>query len=211
MEYSINNATAERIRTCLKDTAPPSDPTDVLLAAAGRDWPREVLDSLGQPLRPSAVLIPIIERRDGLTVLLTERAADLTHHAGQISFPGGGMEPGDSDLTATALRETHEEIGIRPTAVEVTGYLDPLPTISGYAVTPVVGLVDAGIRIRLDTREVAAAFEVPLEFLLDSGNQQHDVREVRGVEIPIITYQYQSWRIWGATAAMIVDLQHKLF
>lgn len=180
------------------------------MLADGRDWPRTVLDSLNAPLRPSAVLIPLVERPSGLRVVLTERAAQLTHHAGHISFPGGGMEPGDSDLTATALRETHEEIGVRPSAVEVTGYLAPLPTISGYAVTPVVGVVNADERFIPDAREVAAVFEVPFEFLLDSGNQQHSVRQVRGVDIPIITYEYESHRIWGVTAAMIVALKCKL-
>ncbi len=156
------------------------------------------------------MLVPIIERRPGLTVLLTERAADLKHHPGQISFPGGRMEPGDRDLTDTALRETHEEVGIEPSAIDVAGFLSPLPTVTGYAVTPIVGLVDAAVSLSLDRREVAAAFEVPLEFLLDPGNQVRTTRAFRGVDIPIIAFHYGPRRIWGATAAMIVALQKKL-
>jgi 8-oxo-dGTP pyrophosphatase MutT (NUDIX family) len=165
---------------------------------------------MAQPLRPSAVLIPIVERHDGLTVLLTERAADLTHHAGQISFPGGGMEAGDQDLAATALREAEEEVGLRSFDVEIAGFLAPLPTISGFAVTPVVGLVNAAAQLTLDSREVAAAFEVPLEFLLNTDNQQHSMRTVGGVEVPVIAYHYEQWKIWGATASMIVSLHNKL-
>lgn len=156
------------------------------------------------------MLVPIIERRAGLTVLLTERAAHLKHHAGQISFPGGRMEPGDRDLLDTALRETAEEVGIAPAAVDVAGYLKPLPTVTGYAVTPIVGLVDAAVSLTLDAREVADAFEVPLEFLLDADNQQRSVRRFRGVDIPVIAFDYGPRRIWGATAAMIVTLQKKL-
>ena len=156
------------------------------------------------------MLVPIIERRHGLTVLLTERAAHLTHHAGQISFPGGRMEAGDRDILATALRETREEVGIEPAAVDVAGFLAPLPTVTGYAVTPIVGLLDAGVSLSLDRSEVADAFEVPLAFLLDADNQKRSVRRFRGVDIPVIAYDYGPRRIWGATAAMIVTLQKKI-
>lgn len=188
----------------------PADPARVDLRFAGRDWPRELIDSFSEPLLPSAVLIPIVERESGLTVLLTERAANLTHHPGQISFPGGRMEAGDRDLVDTALRETREEVGIQPAQVGVAGYLSSLPTVTGYAVTPVVGLVDPGIELVLDEREVASAFEVPLDFLLDSNNQEHSSREYRGVNIPVVAYQFASRRIWGATAAMIIGLQKQL-
>ncbi len=156
------------------------------------------------------MLVPLIERGAGLQVLLTERAHDLRLHAGQISFPGGSMEASDEDLVATALRETEEEVGIAPRSVEVAGFLEPLPTITGYAVTPVVGLIDPAVELRLDAREVAAAFEVPLGFLLDPGNQKRSLRTWAGVEIPVIAYDYGPRRIWGATAAMIVSLQNKL-
>jgi len=154
--------------------------------------------------------VPIIERPDALTVLLTERAAHLKHHPGQISFPGGRMEAADRDLVDTALRETREEVGIHRRAIDVAGFLSPLPTVTGYAVTPVVGLVRADISLRLDESEVADAFEVPLEFLLDPSNQARTLRAYRGVEIPVIAFDYGPRRIWGATAAMIVALQKKL-
>ncbi|MEQ8206706.1 MAG: CoA pyrophosphatase, partial [Woeseia sp.] len=165
--------TAARIRERLQHTRLPADPSRVDSELDGRDWPRAIRDRFAGILQPSAVLIPIVERREGLTVLLTERAAHLKHHPGQISFPGGRMELSDRDLRETALRETQEEIGVGPEQVAVAGYLTPLPTVSGYAVTPIVGLVDANVVLRIDQREVAAAFEVPLEFLLDSTNQEH--------------------------------------
>ena len=180
------------------------------LAADGRAWPQAIVDSFARPLLPSAVLVPLVERGSGLTVLLTERAEHLTHHPGQISFPGGRMEEGDRDLVHTALRETEEEVGIGPEAIEIAGFLSPLPTVTGYAVTPVVGLVDARVELTLDRREVADAFEVPLGFLLDPANRQHSVRRFEGVDLPVISYHYGPRRIWGATAAMIVALGDKL-
>ena len=121
----------------------PEDPTSVVMPAGSENWPRSMRDQLSGTLKPAGVLVPLIERRtDGVTVLLTERSAELKHHAGQVSFPGGRMETGDADIAATALRETHEEVGIARECVAVIGYLDTMPTITGYAVTPVVGLVD---------------------------------------------------------------------
>lgn len=173
----------------------------------GRDWPAALLERFGRGLQPSAVLVPLIERTAGLSVLLTERAADLTHHPGQISFPGGRMEAGDADLCATALRETREEVGIAPEQVTIAGYLASMPTITGYAVTPIVGLVSPDIELRLDPVEVAHAFEVPLEFLMHADNQHHSTRVFEGIELPLVEFRYGPQRIWGATAAMIVSLQ----
>lgn len=210
MESRISALHPDDIRRRLRGTAPPDDPTRVELQADGRDWPRELLAQFDAPLTPSAVLVPIVARPGGLTVLLTERSAHLAHHPGQISFPGGRVEPGDRDLVHTALRETREEVGIPPDAVDVAGYLSPMPTVTGYAVTPVVGIVADSIELTLDPREVAAAFEVPLEFLLDKANRQHATRQYRGVDIPVISFHYAERRIWGATAAMIVSLEKKI-
>lgn len=207
MVSRIKGLTASAIRERLRHTRLPEDPACVELAGDGRDWPQALLDSFTQPLLPSAVLVPIVERSEGMTVLLTERAANLKHHPGQISFPGGRMEAGDQDLVATALRETREEVGIHPELIGVAGFLSVLPTVTGYAVTPVVGFVDPAMELQLDEREVAAAFEVPLEFLLDSSNQEHSSRNYRGVEIPVVAFEFASRRIWGATAAMIIELQ----
>ena len=159
---------------------------------------------------PAGVLIPLIERQVGLTVLLTRRSPALKHHAGQVSFPGGRMEKADRTIRDTALRETHEEVGIEPGAVRVTGYLSPMPTITGYAVTPVVGLVEGTARLVLDPVEVQRAFEVPLAFLLEHDNVRWSGRDIDGVEVPVAEFRHSGERIWGATAAMIVNLRNIL-
>lgn len=199
--------TTDHIRACLADTRLPDDPTCIAPATGSSDWRRQLVEKAGSELRAAAVLVPIVERRTGLSVLLTERAAELRHHPGQISFPGGRMEPGDADLRYTALRETEEEVGILAHQVDIAGYLDVLPTITGYAVTPVVGLVVPDITLRIDAAEVAQVFEVPLEFLMDESNQQHSVRRFQGIDLPLVEYRYGPHRIWGATAAMLTILK----
>jgi 8-oxo-dGTP pyrophosphatase MutT (NUDIX family) len=138
-------------------------------------------------------------------VLFTKRTEQLHDHAGQVSFPGGGREPQDADPLATALRETHEEIGLKPEQVEVAGFLRGYLTISGYAVTPVVGLVKPGFDLMIDPLEVAEVFEVPLTFLADPRNRQVQTRELGGEQVGFYLYQYQGQTIWGATAAMLVN------
>ncbi|MBT8077180.1 MAG: CoA pyrophosphatase [Gammaproteobacteria bacterium] len=188
----------------------PSDPLQIRLTRAMQRWPQHMQEKLTAGLTPAGVLIPLIEGDAGLRVLLTQRSAELKHHAGQISFPGGRMEAPDPDIRATALRETWEEVGILPTQVETIGYLPPMPTISQYAVTAVVGIVAAGAELAIDSREVDEAFEVPLDFLLDASNQRHSEREFGGARVPIIEYRYETWRIWGATAMMLAELRRKL-
>jgi len=151
------------------------------------------------------VLVPVVQRADGLTVLLTRRTAHLNDHAGQISFPGGRAEPGDASAAATALRETEEEIGLAAARVEVLGQLHEYLTVTGYRVTPVVGLVTPPLDLRPDDFEVAEIFEVPLEFLLDPANHQrnsviHEGRQRRYYAIP-----YRQYYIWGATAGMLMN------
>lgn len=189
----------------------PDDPLAVVMPPGSREWPADLRRKMCEGLRPAGVLIPIIEHADSLSVLLTLRSSELTHHAGQVSFPGGSMESGDADITQTALRETQEEVGIRPEQVDVVGYLPPMLTVTGFAVTPVVGLVEADIGLTLDEREVEFAFEVPLSFLLDDKNQQSSQREVRGVIVPIIEFSYERRRIWGATANILVEFRNILF
>jgi 8-oxo-dGTP pyrophosphatase MutT (NUDIX family) len=145
-----------------------------------------------------------------LSVLLTRRSAALRYHASQVSFPGGRMELGDADIQATALREAWEEVGIQPSDVEVAGYLEPTPTITGYAVTAVVGLVRPGIELCIDPAEVERAFEVPLAYLLDAQNQRASEREWNGVRVPIVEFHFASERIWGATANILVNLRRCL-
>ncbi|HEX2666944.1 MAG TPA: CoA pyrophosphatase [Gammaproteobacteria bacterium] len=158
-----------------------------------------------QPWRPASVLLPLVTHPEGPTVLLTRRTDQLQDHGGQVSFPGGGREPQDPDPVATALRETREEIGLGHEYVEVVGYLRGYLTISGYAVTPVVGLVRPGFTLVPDPLEVAEVFEVPLAFLADTGNRQVQTREVGGEQVGFYLFEYRQHTIWGATAAMLVN------
>jgi 8-oxo-dGTP pyrophosphatase MutT (NUDIX family) len=199
--------TAALLTQRLAGTRPPEDPSDVVMPSGTERWPAFVRERISRTLRPAGVLIPVIDRLAGLSVLLTQRSADLKHHAGQISFPGGRMEEHDRDVVQTALRETHEEVGIPPQSVGVVGYLPPMPTVTGYAVTPVVGLLTDAVTLQLDPTEVEYAFEVPLEFLLDSSNQRALEREYLGHRIPSVEFHYEGERIWGATAHMLVELR----
>lgn len=198
---------AARIRRKLAGTREPVDPLDVDVAALSRRLPDEQVQALLPALRPAGVLIPLIERAGSLSVLLTERSARLRHHAGQVSFPGGGMEAHDASITATALRETHEEVGILPSAVDVAGYLNPTPTVTGFAVTPVVGFVAGDPELVVDPVEVESAFEVPLGFLLDEGNEVQSEETYDGVVFRITTFHFEGHRIWGATAGIITSLR----
>jgi len=199
--------TADWLREGLAETRLPENPLDVTMPAGSSRWPDALRERLTTTLTPAGVLIPVIEHRGDLSVLLTQRSAGLTHHAGQISFPGGRMEEHDEDVGVTALRETHEEVGIEPQHVSVIGYLQPMPTITGYAVTPVVGLVSNAAELVIDRTEVEYAFEVPLNFLLDRRNEKLVEREFQGRAIPMVEFQYEEWRIWGATANMVITLR----
>jgi 8-oxo-dGTP pyrophosphatase MutT (NUDIX family) len=171
----------------------------------------EIADLLPEAtgLAPAAVLVPVI-RREQPTVLLTRRTEHLTHHAGQISFPGGRIEPGDADAVAAALRETEEEIGLSREFVDVLGYLDPFVTITGFRVSPVVALVEPRFVLRLDQQEVAEAFEVPLQFVLDPRNAQRRAREFRGRVRHYHVFEFDRREIWGATASMLVNFAERV-
>jgi 8-oxo-dGTP pyrophosphatase MutT (NUDIX family) len=157
-------------------------------------------------IRPAAVLVPLVSREKGLTVLLTRRTAHLNEHAGQISFPGGRSEPGDAYAAETALREAAEEIGLAAERVEVLGELHQYVTVTGYRVTPVVGLVTPPLELRLDDFEVAEVFEMPLEFLLDPANQLRNRIVHEGRERHYYAIPYRQFYIWGATAGMLMNL-----
>lgn len=163
-----------------------------------------------QPLRPAAVLVPLIRRAQGWQVLLTRRTAQMPTHAGQISFPGGRIDASDPDAVAGALRETHEELGIDPARVRPLGLLDVYGTISAYAVTPVVGVVDPAASTCPNEREVDEVFEVPLSFLLDRRNLKREERHFRGRLRGYYAYPYGERYIWGATAGMLVNLLERL-
>lgn len=164
----------------------------------------------GRRLKPAGVLVPLVNRSGGVTILLTQRTAHLQKHAGQISFPGGGMEPDDADLQATALRETEEEIGLVPEKVEILGSLDLYETSTGYGVAPVVGWIEPPIELKVDPFEVAEAFEVPLRFVLDPANHARESRTRDGSRRFYYVLQYEDYYIWGATAGMLVNLSQVL-
>ena len=160
--------------------------------------------------RAAAVLVPVVARPAELTVLLTRRTDHLRDHSGQVSFPGGRVEPQDAGAEATALRETREEVGLEPQRVEVLGRLSDYHTRTGFRITPVVGLVSPPFELRLDAHEVAAAFEVPLAFLLDPANHQRRAREYQGRTVHYYAMEWGGHTIWGATAGMLVNLARYL-
>jgi 8-oxo-dGTP pyrophosphatase MutT (NUDIX family) len=158
----------------------------------------------------AAVLIPLLLKEDGLSVLLTQRTNHLRDHAGQISFPGGRMDPEDQSPNDTALRESQEEIGLDPKRVEIIGHLPQYLTVSGYSVTPVVGLVEPQAEYVLDEFEVADVFEVPLEFLLNPANHQVRLWQSEQGGRRFYSMPYENRFIWGATAGMLRNLYHLL-
>jgi 8-oxo-dGTP pyrophosphatase MutT (NUDIX family) len=158
-------------------------------------------------LVPAAVLVPLVLRDDGMTVLLTQRTAHLINHGGQISFPGGRLEDSDANATAGALRETEEEIGLSRDHVEIVGRLDDYVTVTGFRVVPVVGLVQPPFTLTPDPFEVAEAFEVPLAFVLDPANHQRHFRVMpNGHKRYFYAMPFHDRYIWGATAAILVNL-----
>ncbi len=162
-------------------------------------------------LTPAAVLVPVVLRLTGATVLLTQRTTHLRDHAGQVSFPGGRCEESDASAEHTALREAEEEVGIAPGQVEILGRLPEYRTGTGFVVTPVVGLVTPPLNLKLDDFEVAEVFEPPLEFLLDKANHQRQTMEIRGQRHEFWAMPWQGYFIWGATAGMLVTLHRFLF
>ena len=155
---------------------------------------------------PAAVLVPIVDRPEGLTVLLTRRASHLRRHGGQISFPGGRLEPDDPGPLEAALRETEEEIGLARRFVQPVGYLQDHLVISGYRVTPVVAFVRPGFALELDTREVEATFEVPLGHVLDVKHHLARERKLGDLSITVYDIPFGEHKIWGATAGMLMTL-----
>ena len=183
-------------------------PEDFSPRRAVGDLPPDFLPK--QPWKPASVLVPLVTHPDMPTVLLTQRTQGLQEHAGQVSFPGGSREQRDRDPVETALRETEEEIGLDRSYVEIAGYLSGYLTITGYAVSPVVGLVHPGFTLKLDPLEVAEVFEVPLAFLADPLNRQVEERQWAGPKVSYYVFNYGQHRIWGATASMLVNFLDSL-
>jgi 8-oxo-dGTP pyrophosphatase MutT (NUDIX family) len=161
-------------------------------------------------LRAAAVLVPIIDRPHSPALLLTARAGHLRHHAGQISFPGGGIEADDEDVVAAALRETHEEIGIEGRYIEPLGFLPDQIVLTGFRITPVVALLRPEFSLRIDESEVAEVFEIPLSYIVDERNFFPVRRRLRGVEVTLNDLNYEGRVVWGATAGMLQVLHRAL-
>lgn len=184
---------------------------------AARGWNVDELDGLlddAAPLREAAVLVGLVRRDDGLQAMLTRRTDTLRHHAGQVSFPGGRQEPDDGGPLQAALREACEEIGLHPQQVQPLGYLDPLATITGYRVTPVVALLDPGFEPVPEPGEVAEVFEAPLAFLMAPTSLRRVDIEFRGRVRHVLEYETlaaaPTHRIWGATASILLNLRDRL-
>jgi 8-oxo-dGTP pyrophosphatase MutT (NUDIX family) len=171
------------------------------------EWPGDGRVLEARDPTPAAVLVPLVQRPEGLSVLLTLRTAHLHDHAGQISFPGGRRDAGDADAAATALRETEEEVGLSRRHVEIIGELPPYTTVTNFVVTPVVALVQPPFELKLDSFEVADAFEVPLPFLMSPAHHRRHVFEFAGQQRRFLSMPWHDGRreyfIWGATAAML--------
>lgn len=183
------------------------DPAGIARALAG--YPLRTIDPSG--LRPAAVLLPLYVREGEETVLFTRRAEHLNHHRGEISFPGGRRHPDDADLLATALRETEEEVGIRPADVTVLGRLDDFVSVYGYHVVPFVGTFPWPCRFRVDAREIAEVIEVPLTTLRDPGIWRREDWRHRGRHYPVHFCTVGEHEIWGLTAAILRQFLRRAF
>lgn len=175
------------------------------------DW--NDLISKDQSFRPAAVLVPLVERPSGLTVLLTERSPDLPSHAGQVAFPGGRIDDTDKGPEHAALREAQEEVGLDPDWTQLVGRLDHYHTGTGFQITPIVGFVSPVFTLEqlvLEEAEVAAVFEVPLSFLMNPDNHELHSIDYKGRERIYYAMPYDGHYIWGATAGMLVNLSHVL-
>ena len=168
-------------------------------------------EGAARELKPAAVLIPIIERREEMRVLFTRRADHLARHAGQVSFPGGRLHEDDADAVAAALRETEEEVGLGRAFVDVRGELDRYETGTGFSIHPFVALVREGFELKIDKSEVAEAFEVPLAFLMDPKNHEPRTATWQGRERRFYGMTYDGHYIWGATAGILVNLYERLY
>ncbi|MES2488709.1 MAG: CoA pyrophosphatase [Pseudomonadota bacterium] len=204
----MSEALEQKLRAALADT---SDAAPRPMSAFELPFKMEKIltPALMRSLRPAAVLVPVIQRPSGYTVLLTRRADHLRSHKGQISFPGGRRDEEDVSVAANALREAQEEVALPPESVEVIGYLDDYPTITRYLVTPVVGIVSGEPPLYPHEAEVAELIEVPLEMVLSPDSYERKFFMQSGLKVPFFELNFGSHRIWGATAGMLWNLSQK--
>ena len=194
------------IRESLKPQ--PSAPgEDLLWLARGSQELLERVRAVSHKRTPAAVLVPLVERASGWTVLLTQRSATLKDHAGQISFPGGRIEPGDADAWQAALREAHEEIGLSSSFVEFAGYLPDHWVGTGFRVTPAVAFINPAFELRIATEEVHDVFEVPLDYILDEANHKSRRMQLGDITVEVYDIPYAGRVIWGATAGMLLTFR----
>ena len=194
----------------LRDSAPGGDPLGAWIADLSPEQTATLRGQLPRTFARAAVMVPIVERPEGLTVLLTERASHLKHHPGQISFPGGRIEPADAGPWEAAVRETREEIGLAAEFASLAGYLHDHMVLTGYLITPAVAFVRPGFELALDVTEVQDVFEVPLDFVLDPAHHVPRKRSFGGHEFLTHDIPYGERHIWGATAGMLLSLYRLL-
>ena len=202
----------DRARARLQFEIPAGLTDPNLIPASGDQGTDQMLAILAreQPIRPAAVLIPVVEHSQP-TVLLTQRSAHLNEHAGQISFPGGKIDAADASPLETALREAEEEIGLDREFVDPIGYLDVYGTSFGFRILPTVARVRPGFKLQINASEVDDAFEVPLAFLMNPANHQRHAKEFRGMERTYYAMPYEERYIWGATAGILRVLYERIF
>ncbi|MEO8061992.1 MAG: CoA pyrophosphatase [Pseudomonadota bacterium] len=195
-----------RILARFEGTQPRHEPTDWRLLGVDAERGRKLQSLIkGEPV-PAAVLVPLVDRPEGLTVLLTQRASQLAQHAAQVSFPGGRLEESDPDVAHAALREAREEIGLDPSCVRIFGYLPDHLVISGFRVTPVLSLVTPPFSLEINPAEVAEAFEVPVSHVFDTRNHKARLRRVGDEDMLLFDLPWGGHSIWGATAGMLMTL-----
>ena len=202
----------DRARMRLSFDVPPGLVDPNIIPESGDPGTDRMLEIIAreQPVRPAAVLIPVVDHKEP-TVLLTQRSVHLNEHAGQIAFPGGKIDATDKSPRDAALREAEEEVGLDRSFVEPIGYLDLYGTGFGFRILPTVARVKPGFRLTINHSEVDDAFEVPLSFLMDPANHQRHSKEFRGMERSYYAMPFAERYIWGATAGILRVLYERIY